>query len=172
MARVRQFLFASCWSESEVESAALWQLYAPGGGLAIRSTCGQLLQAFGPPVQLDGYEPQGPIASTARTILVGRINYVDYRSATWPNDDLMRASMHKRVSYAHEHEVRVLLSSPDDAHREGGLYLAVDVNVLIQEIFVSPESPKWFRDVVEAVAARFGITARIQQSSLAATPLF
>ena len=104
--------------------------------------------------------------------MVGRINYVDYRSATWPNDDLMRASMHKRLSYAHEREVRALVSSPDDAHREDGLYIAVDVNGLVHEIFVSPESPEWFRDVVESVARRFNVTAPIHQSSLASLPLF
>jgi len=172
MGRVRQFLFASCWSHSDVESAALWQLYAAGGGLAIRTTQGQLVRALGEPVQLDGYEPRGAILPSARTVLIGKVNYVDYSTAAWDTDDLMRASMHKRLSYAHEQEVRALVSSPDDAHRAAGLYLAVDVNVLIGEIYVSPESPTWFREVVEGVADRFQVAAAVRQSSLDAPPLF
>ena len=58
--------FVNCWHMSEVESAAMWKIYASDqAGVAVVSTVDRLIAALAP---------------TKRHVHIGRVQYVDYET--------------------------------------------------------------------------------------------
>ena len=53
-----------------------------------------------------------------------------------------------------------------------GAYYEVDLNLLIKEVIVDPFAPRWFPELVNAVAERYQLEAPIVLSSLTASPNF
>lgn len=87
--------FVSCWHASEVESAALWKLYAGGeGSLAIKSTIGALQRAF--PSTL---ETRGDLIINQD---VRRVQYIDYRTAHLHLNDLAGPLSYERQAFSFE----------------------------------------------------------------------
>lgn len=154
---IRRNLFLSCWFEGSFESIAMWRLYASGKeskGVAIKSAVGRLKKAIGHPVE------------------IGRIEYIDY-SKEWPNAN--EALWRKRLSFEYEHEVRVRIIT------EGSLSptppefmsLPVDLEELIESVYVSPMAESWFKDVVEDVLRKYGLEEkRVFHSTLDDKALF
>lgn len=145
----------SCWHENNDESEALWQLYCPalGPGLAIRSTVGKLWNA----------------TSTAGNVTVGRVKYIDFKKdyASIQNERIFC----KRQSLSHEREVRIVIQN-DRQNPKGGLKLECDLNVLIDEIVVSPFAPPWFLDVLISTIETFGYSFHTRPSSIVDEPFF
>lgn len=87
--------FVSCWHESDIESVALWKIYAGSeGALAIQSTVGTLQSIF-------------PEVTTANgDVLVNqavrRVRYIDYRTEHPYLNDLMGPLCYKRRAFAYE----------------------------------------------------------------------
>jgi hypothetical protein len=48
----------------------------------------------------------------------------------------------------------------------------VDLDRLVERIHVSPTAPEWFADLVTDVCARYELSAPIEQSSLAGSPVY
>jgi hypothetical protein len=164
-----QWTFANCWSLSEVESAAFWGLYVPpSGGVAIRSTYGNLARAFSLPSQSNSAERSVPI-------LIGTVSYVDYNDTVIPTDNAFYPFLHKRKSYEFEKEIRAMtldLESFVDGSSPVGLNVEVDLDVLINGVHISPTAPPWFAALVESIVERYGCAASVVQSSLNAEPLY
>jgi hypothetical protein len=94
----------------------------------------------------------------------------------------------KRKSFAHENEVRGLIDWTDfskmpadlsgitfaEAIRVAnppGIGVSVDLKRLIEQIFISLLAPCYFRDVVEIMSARYGLSERIRASTLIGEPV-
>ena len=90
----RKFIVVSCWHEASHETDFMWSRYAGvGSGIAVRTDFTSLLASI---------EDGDSVKSWA-----GRVNYADY--ATQPiAENPPAAYFHKRISYKHESEVRVL----------------------------------------------------------------
>lgn len=153
---MRKNSFLSCWFEGSYESIAMWRLYASGKeakGVAIKSTVGMLKKAIG------------------HTVEIGRIEYIDY-SKEWPNAN--EALWRKRLSFEYEHEIRVRIIT------EGGLspippeFMSLPVNLdeLIESVYVSPLAESWFKDVVEDVLRKYGLDKKVYHSTLDDKALF
>lgn len=147
---IRRNSFLSCWFEGTFESIAMWRLYASGKdakGVAIKTTVGSLKKAIGHPVE------------------IGRIEYIDY-SQVWPNPN--EALWRKRLSFEYEHEVRIRVIP------EGGLSLTppefmqlpVNLDMLIESVYVSPMAEPWFKDIVEDLLKKYGFNKEVHYSSL------
>ena len=170
----------SCWHENDFESAAMWSLYAKSDEcIAIRTSFKNLIVTFSKAPEL---------------IHATQIQYIDYATQNFTNGDpsfsAFDAITHKRKSFEHEREVRLILwthSSPnqlltygrqldrsDDAHRpfpHAGHPVRVDTRTLLEAIYVSPRSPEWFRSLVSRVLKRYGIATEPVRSSLFDPPL-
>ncbi|HFF3186763.1 TPA: DUF2971 domain-containing protein, partial [Bacillus cereus] len=81
----------------------------------------------------------------------------------------------KRLSFKHEEEVRVVYSALDekgfwdDTTKYEDIYginLKVDLNELIESIYISPDAPPWFASVVEVILEKFNIDAKVIHSKL------
>ena len=156
----------SCWHLSEYESAAMWNLYLSANeGIAIRST----------------YENLRDSIIDEEPVFVGMVRYIDYDRDVIQNFNLLEPYAHKRKSFEHEREVRaVVLRVPDFADPEHGrepviehgIALEVDVERLISDIYVSPASPAWFRDLVESVVRRYRFDFPVFRSDIDRQPVY
>ena len=161
----RRSFVVNCWFQGESESFAMWKLYADGGeGVAIKSNVSSLMNCF------KGGQP----------VFVSPVQYIDYKSDTIDDLAFFARALVKRKGYEHEAEVRAYYSdipmkdgevdmSPESYERPG-VSRQIDVDVLIEEVIVTPEAGSWFLELVKVVAAQYGLEAPIRPSSLADAP--
>jgi hypothetical protein len=141
--------FLNCWHISNGESDAMWKVYSNGSNnVAIRSTVGRLCESFG---------------RLADRIHVGQVDYIDHRQFDPTIDDrilnIMPALVWKREAFAHEKElraIRIVEGTTPPPPTTLGLTINVDLNLLLQELRISPRSPIWFRDLVRRIADKYG----------------
>lgn len=145
--------FVSCWHESEHESEAMWRLYSTflANAVAVRTSYQSLY------LSLD----RDP------SIAIGRIKYIDLKNSyAGVNDAFWR----KRKSFEHEREVRALLS--DYGTQDLGKIVRCNLEVLIEEVLVSPKAPGWFVHLVNDVNEKFGLNVKVSPSELNEIPFF
>jgi hypothetical protein len=157
-------MFVSCWHMNEHESAAMWRLYSQSSEAVCIQTRFATLAAALPD-----------------WVHAGQVQYIDYNAAFIRSDNGFAPFLHKRKSFEHEREIRAVawldenINGRQDARgalTDDGLKVAVDVNAIIEAIYVSPTSPRWFERVVSGLAQTYGVTAPVHQSSLISEPLY
>ena len=171
-------IFANRWHMNEYESTAMWSVYCPhGAGIAVRSTFARLRDSL--------------TACKRYPIFIGKVKYIDYERASMEGINTLTPFLHKRMSYAHERELRaVIWYDTDNDFLERiratpppqlqpvlpppppGLTIPVDLDTLIDQIRVAPTTPGWLHRLVEAVLAKYGVVKEVCQSSLDADPLY
>jgi len=142
----KQRTFVSCWHESEHESEAMWRLYSSflANAVAVRTTYERLYHSL----------ERNP------SIEIGRIQYIDLKNSyAGVNDAFWR----KRKSFEHEREVRAVIQ--DFNCQDQGKLLAYDL-ALLEEVFVSPQAPSWFAELVNDVNAKYGVQISVSTSEL------
>jgi len=150
----RESTFINCWHINELESEAMWKLYVSNlnEGIAIKSTYSKLYRSL----------KKDPAIS------IGQVNYIDFNgSFTGVNESFW----YKRKSFEHEKEVRAVIHERN-ADNEFGLSIPVDLNILIEKIYVSPTSQKWFRELIESVMKKYEINKKIMTSEMLAEPFY
>lgn len=161
----------NCWHIGEHESAAMWKLYSPDGdGIAIRSTFTRLADS---------------LRICPFPVYIGVVQYLDYDSPTAtegvPFGNLFYPFLRKRISFAHERELRAIASQfPVPTDRSGwhsardtiqdGLLAPTELTTLITEVRVSPTAKPWYKETVSAITERFGLPCAVQQSDLGKPP--
>ena len=160
----RNNTYANCWHLSEIESDAMWKLYLKSGeGIAIQTTFKRLRDSI-----IDD-----------KDIFAGKINYIDFDKDVIHYGNLMNSALIKRKCFEHEKEFRTIYSplkfeGPD----ENGIYrhiskpshhgfeIKINVNCLIENIYVSPTCQKWFVDVVSDILNKYGVELEPVQSMI------
>ena len=174
-----RWVFANCWSVSDVESAAFWNLYAPpSGGVAIRSSLQRLADCF---------DAGNSSERSPDPLYLGMVSYLDFEKDLIPESDLLYPFVHKRRSFEFESELRAVIphfpETDDPDGRVGsyelqenrppaGLTVPVDLFWLIEAIYVSPFAPSWFFELVSSVVDQYGCGGEVIQSSLSDAPVF
>lgn len=158
--RGRVTVAASCWFESNHESAAMWRIYAPGNeGVAIVASFQKLEEVMGSRAPAPDYFAGA-----------GRVRYIDHFNEGLLDDgpqNTLMPYMLKNVSYAHEHEVRALINgNMTQELPAGGVDLPIEPRNFINEIIITPFSQPWFEKAVQGVADRYGLSDRIKTSTL------
>ena len=85
--------------------------------------------------------------------------------------------MHKRESFRHEHELRALILNSQNIRETTqplitGINVKVNLDKLIEKIYLSPQAPNWFKDLVKSITEKYHIDKPIESSSLDERPLF
>jgi len=167
----RQWTMVNCWHMNDYESVAMWSLYAKSSeSIAIQSTFIRLSDCLNS-VLIEGSKPR-----------IGIVRYVDYPTGGFPPDNLFYAYLHKRKAFEHEHELRSIVWVPpfrpgtgpdfEAVPPDGGLLIQVDLANLVEKVFVSPKSLRWYRELVEKMLAKYSLDKPVIQSSLDSGPLF
>lgn len=150
----REKVAISSWHINEYESFAMWQIFTQNSeGLAIQSTIGRLQKALLPEVHFQQY--------------IGEVNYIDYKKEYIPFDDLFFPFLYKRKSFQYEREVRIISDvTQNNLKLNDGLKINVDVNLLIEKIYIHPKSENWYKNLVIQLVAKLGFDISIEKSDL------
>lgn len=133
--------YASCWNDFEkTESYALWRIYTrPDSGVAIKSSVGRLKKSL-----------------SDKNISIYKAKYIE--SYENRNEDIeipfqMIGNSFTRVkqvcklsAYAYENEIRAIMFDEKSQH---GMNIQIDLNELIESIYISPYAGSWFFDLVK-----------------------
>lgn len=151
---LRGLSFVNCWSIDSNESYALWKIYLEGAksGVAIQTTVGHLKKAI-------SKSNPGP---SPEPIFLGEVRYNYYLRP----DEVTRRQLicTKMPYYEYEREARLIIL--DFPPSEGGVGLTtprrvpVDLEELVQQVYVSPFTGDWFTGVVERAVAKLCPTIR------------
>ena len=140
----------------------MWRLYArTNEAIAIRSTYERLRSCL-PRMQ----EPGTP------TVFIAMVQYVDFDAAAIPIGNAFDPYVHKRKSFEHERELRAVVSHMERTAPPNAMSFDIDPAKLIEEVFVAPTAPGWFRELVGKVMARYGPDFSPRQSDLDNAPLY
>lgn len=150
----RKKVVISSWHSNEYESYAMWQIFTQNNeGLAIQSTIGRLQQAL----QSD----------TDYSQHIGAVNYIDYKKDKIPFDDVFFPFLFKRKSFQYEGEIRVISDLTESAHTiNDGLKIDVNINHLIEKIYIHPKSENWYKNLVFQLMEQLGFNFTIEKSDL------
>lgn len=150
--------YVNCWYMNDDESAAMWDLYSrKNKGIAIQSTYHDLKMA---------------IATCREEISIGTVSYTDYKRGLIAVDYGLEPVLHKRKSFEHEHELRAVCFKQENMLKisiEKGMLIPVNVNRLIQKVYVHPRSTKAFYEEVRIETERL-LTVPVIKSSLYDVP--
>ena len=157
----------SCWTESDHESALMWETYAGAEGVAVRTTFQDLKESIR--------------SASEHPVTFGQVKYVDY-----PQQEVPRFGwaplFHKRTVYRGEEEVRAMLPGPPwdtlidpnvlaihldpDVVEQRGRYVPVDLDILVKQVVVFPRAATWFAEVVKSVMQRSAVGACVIPSAI------
>jgi hypothetical protein len=150
----REKVAISSWHINEYESFAMWQIFTQNNeGLAIQSTIGRLQESLVPEINLKQY--------------IGEVNYIDYKKEHIPFDDMFFPFLFKRKSFQYEGEVRIITDiGKSDIKINEGLKINVNINQLIEKIYIHPKSENWYKNLVIQLVKQLGFDFTIEKSDL------
>lgn len=164
---VRKACYANCWHMNDHESAAMWSTYINNSdGIAITSDFTKIKNSF---------------QKAPQELYAGKVLYVDYATtAITENDTLYNTfypSTYKRKSFEHEKELRIFYADlggflEKKKELTEGVSIPVQIDILIDEVIISPNASKWYTDLVIQVLKRYGLENKVKESSMNSTPFF
>lgn len=159
----RNLTFVSCWNKIQSESYALWKIYAGlRHGIMIKTNIDKITKAF---------------SNSPEIVHISEVKYVDFNIDKIPVRNPFYTNLYKSKPYSFENEVRLiyqLTSEYDEPVNIKEVYeqnksligknIKVDIDVLIEEIIISPFAPTWFYDVVKNIVDKYEININVQYS--------
>lgn len=145
----RQYYLVNCWHRNSNESDAMWKIYG-GNNIAVKSSIKRLFECLSDDPLVDFY--------------FGNVEYIDYwkqPSSSQPSAELF---LNKQLCFEHEREFRVITyATAHQVDKNGlnkavnmGLYHSVDINRLIEAVYISPIAEKWIKTLVEKILHDYG----------------
>jgi hypothetical protein len=165
----RQWVCVSCWHMNDTESDAMWKLYGGfGKNVCVQSSFRRLDEA------LHAHAPDAPYP------LMGVVRYIDHARDIIPSDAMLAPYFHKPLEFAHEREVRAILwdypiaedeipkrvKIEEVAKNNGIAFPILDLNRLIERVYVAPRSSPDLAARVRAAMDLDKVTAPLSRSSL------
>lgn len=166
---MKESIFISCWCK-EPESEAMWKLYCGDNyGVAITVVYQDIEVSFVNPNKLH----------------IAPVQYLDYQTQGFPQDNVLYPFFHKRRAFAYEKEVMIAKwcsehlpgrrtrdHTPTEeekrideyelkrgeelkVERGTGISLEFDVEALVKNIVVHPYAPEWYFNAVKLVVEKF-----------------
>jgi len=150
----REKVVVSSWHINEYESFAMWQIFTQNSeGIAIQSTIGRLQKALEVEKEFKQY--------------IGEVKYIDYKKEFIPFDDMFFPFLFKRKSFQYEREVRIIGDiTAENIKINDGLKIKIDINQLIEKIYIHPKSENWYKRLVIELVSKLGFDFEIEKSDL------
>lgn len=151
--KTREYTYINCWHLNNYESEAMWKLYSKdyANAIAIQTTTKSIYEA----IDKDPY------------ISIGKVKYIDYKKTF---ASINGAFWYKRKSFEYENEVRLITTKINSSNK--GIYIPVNIDKLIEKIYVSPYASEWFYDVVNSVVKKYGVKAAVTRSTMKEKPFY
>ena len=174
----RKTVYINCWHANNSESEAMWRLYCPNNqGIAIETTYTKL-------AEWSAHLPNS---------FIGKVTYLDYQKEKFTADNYLHAFMHKRSSFEHESEVRILRSEHEEFRKRdlkdfdelvrmeqtlsglpSGMSFKFPLEENVAAIFVNPYAPDWYFEMFRKLinSLKPSMLKRLNKSALADLPYF
>ena len=158
--KVRSCTFVNSWHMNEAESAAMWRMFSSSHqSICIQSTYKRMRRALPPETR------------------IGIVKYIFYEHDEIPFGNAWWPLLYKRKAFEYERELRAVWSDIDCFERlqeqtPQGIWQKVDLQALIETVYVSPGGERWFLDLVKKVLKHYGKVLEVRQSDLALEPLY
>jgi hypothetical protein len=158
--RTRVAVTVNTWHQNPDENYAMWNIYAKNYGVAIQTTYKKLKDSF---------------SKTDKPVYIGKVIYFNEERDQMPKENPMAPFIRKRCMYQYENEIRCcyMISKTaeggflwEEQDTYNGVFVDVDLNTLIERIYISPYAPKWYRDLVARTNEVFKIDKEIRHSSV------
>lgn len=164
---VRRCTFINCWHMNDIESMAMWGLYTNSSeSVAIQTTTERLENA---------------LENNDEHIDIGKVAYIDYNENIISEKNTLNCFFHKRCEFAHEKEARAIFQkvyidgktiSLHKILHDYGVDIKVDVSKLIEKIYVAPNAPIWFFELVKLIIEKNELDVPVILSGTRAIPKF
>ena len=93
---------------------------------------------------------------------IGEVIYIDYKKEYIPFDDMFFPFLFKRKSFQYEREVRIISDvTQSNIKLNVALKLNVDMNQLIEKIYIHPKSENWYKKLVIELVSKLGFDITI-----------
>ncbi len=160
----RSSIYINCWHLSQNESVAMWKIYSKNDeGIAIKTNISRLKSSITDP----------------RRVFLSKVNYIDYSHQAFSEYNALPSVLHKRKEFAYENELRLLTDGVMENHSHSvenkdlsGINIKVDINNLIDEIYISPFSVPWLQELVSNLCKQYSLDKCVMASSLNVKPIF
>lgn len=148
------------WHRNDDENYAMWNIYAKSYGLAIQTNYKKLKNSF---------------HQSDKPVYIGKVIYYNESAEQIPMDDPLAPFLHKRCMYQYENEVRCCYIMNEAEKSEfkweeqdtyNGVFIPIDLDMLIERIYISPYAPTWFRDLIARTNEAFHINKEIVHSTV------
>lgn len=147
--------FISCWHKNFDENMAMWEIYGKdSNAIAVQTTVENIRNATDP------YSLRG------HSLIM---KPVEYKNADEVKGVLLyeECFFRKRRPYRYEEEVRISLDTYNihspTKDNPYGYTLPSELNLLIEEIIVHPDSADWFFSVVNSICNKYGIKSIVSR---------
>jgi hypothetical protein len=154
----------NCWHMSDCESAAMWKIYSnQNKAVAIQSTFDLLKKGMNSSV-------------FGKRVKIGVVRYLDYDNELFSDDaiGLYYGVISKRKEFEYEKEVRAVIYTPEgskpDVTINDGFPVKIDLNMLIEKVYVSPTADDWFLNLVRLESKTYDCIFEVNQSPLYKRP--
>lgn len=166
--KLREYTCINCWQSNESDSALLWEVYPKSNnGIAIQSTFNKLCQSVENEI----------IENEIIDLYVGEVNYLDNFLKLIPGLTF-EPFFNKRKYFKEENEIRIIYQEMGvgkekkskidfDKH---GIYIKVDLDKLIENIYTSPNAEKWFPDLVQSIVNKYKLNRKVKKSPIGDFP--
>lgn len=173
----KPYFYINCWHAKNCESMAMWSIYAKSDkGISIQSNLKKLKDCL---KNSQCYNDEKfiipPIIHTEKVKYINTETFIeDFSSSNWNRSCFFK----KLESYDYESEIRALIDLTSESENgfdylnvveNDGIYIHINLDKLIEKIFVCPFAPNWVFDVVKSISERYGIgEEKVTKSSLVA----
>jgi len=163
--KMRNHIYINCWTANEHDCYLMWKSYArTDESVCIQTTMNRFSRA---------------VQASSLDIYIAPVNYIDYQIDHFPSGNCFIPYLYKQKYYREEHEIRAMIFDGKnyqlstlgvDGNPPAGLRVDVELNDLIESVFINPNAPSWFSELVKSVLKKYGIPAIVEQSGLARRP--
>lgn len=152
--------YSTCWTKSDVDEYVLWNSYASlKDGVAVQSTVLKLILSLDP--------------NDNRSVYVSNVQYIDYESdysfqLTRGIANMIAPHFSKRPYFEAEKELRAMYWDTDGRFNNTpeGLLFKVDLNELIETVYVAPYSMPQYRDDIEELLLKYNLKKDVKKSGI------
>lgn len=171
----RQWVCVSCWHMNDVESDAMWKLYVDiGKAVCVQSTFRRLDES------LHSCLPGAPWP------IIGVVRYINHATDIIPSQAILAPYFHKPLEFTHERELRAVIWDlpvseheipkrilKDEVAKDNGIaYPILNLNRLIERVYVAPRSSENLAVRVRAAMEVHQIEAPLLRSSLESAAVY
>lgn len=161
--KLREYTCINCWQKNEVDSALMWEVYPKSNnGIAIQSTFDRLCECVGGEIN---------------DLYAGEVDYSD-KTLKLELGLTFEPFFKKRKYFKEDNEIRIIYQEIDVGTQKKsnidfvkhGIYIKVDLDKLIENIYISPNAEKWFSDLVQSVVDKYKLDRKVKKSPVGDIP--